>query len=500
MSDLKKLVAQFMSELAKFEATTAQAPIAADEFSPEELADLTKVRNMGAKIRAKIAATAKPNAEIPKLEAVPFPQPEDSPQMTEAGNDGVQTRGGGGKTKPKKEEHIVANLLKSETHLWKMNIEGGLPETITFECAGDKKAVPVILGEEEPKIWKNVYAPAFFSKKDGFTSVVATVTGRTKAQQPFTQTHKYDIPNKGMSIDLTVEIRWFGDGEKEFAILVNGASNDEYGGKPSYWGINLLEKIKDETGADFSDSHTPSAEFIDGEPGCALCLGDMDATPSGRAEKGVAKAKSEAFGIFDKLKRDPNSGKIIQKIQMYTHSKGSAFGDGYIDELKRQAQIYHKKHDNIFADINHLIDIVIDLDAHQSPHIHKEKDTYPNIAVAHGNGIADANQTGDVIGFDRLGRTEPATLLGGHGNDSFTSELDIILDQHNKNEFSKNSDKYEGFDRNLFAANDKKDDIVTDVIIGGQEQEKPKDKDPNKHNGMGGHAGRTPKYPANKNK
>jgi hypothetical protein len=451
MSDLKKLVAQFMSELAKFEATTAQEPIAADEFSSEELADLTKIRNMGAKIRTKMAAAAKPNTEIPKLEAVPFPQPEEMPQMTEAGNDETRTKGGGGKTKPKKEEQnndapaTSATCFVYEKITWKLNIEGCVPETIIYEASSKiKETVTVKLGEEEPKIWKKLLPyNSLLYKSDGSNTgtISAQIVGKSKDGSVHAYTEVFEIPNADKCYDLTVEVRWFGDGEKEFPIMINGKTDDDKG-KPSYWSVSLLEEIYDETGADFSKEHTQSAEFVDG---------DMGFFPAERTKQGKLKAAKDAFGIFDKLKRDPNTGKIVQKIQIYTHSRGSAFGNGYLDELKHQIEIYHKKHNDIFADVSHVVDIVLDMDAHQSPYIHKKKANHPNIAIAHGNGIADANETGDVLGIDRYAPhaywETAESKIPSHGNGTFSHEVDAILDQHNRNEFSQNPDKYEGFDK-----------------------------------------------------
>lgn len=483
MSDLKKLVAQFMSELEKFEATTTQEPITADEFSPEELADLSKFRQMAKKVRAKIAANTTANTKNPKLDTVSIPQPEETLPMTEAANDKAQTKA--------EDNNFGMKVLK-------LDIEGCMPRVVIFETANGKELGKITIkpGDEEPFRWtikldpKELFTAGPITVENaGKLKIIARIQGVTKEQEIIRQRQVISFEHLVSTTfyqTFTVETRWFGDGEKEFAILANGLAFGS-GGTPDYWDIKILEKIKDETGADLSAARTNSAQFINGNR-----ASDVQT----RTKQGAEQARSEAFGIFDKLKRDPKTGKIVQRIQLYTHSKGAAFGDGYIDELKIQARKYHETHDNIFADIDHLIDIVIDLDAHQSWGIHKENDNYPNIALAHGNGIADANQTGDLMGFDR----SPSMVRGfivEHGNDTFLEELDMVLDQHNKNEFSENPDKYEGFEH-LFDEDDKKYGITTEVNKPNSRKQRTTHTNPDKHHGMGGHAGRTPNYPIKK--
>ena len=48
---------------------------------------------------------------------------------------------------------------------------------------------------------------------------------------------------------------------------------------------------------------------------------------------GRIQASEDWNTILSKLKRDPKTGKIIEKIQIYTHSRGAAFGQGYTEQL-----------------------------------------------------------------------------------------------------------------------------------------------------------------------
>ena len=84
---------------------------------------------------------------------------------------------------------------------------------------------------------------------------------------------------------------------------------------------------------------------------------------SGNREKAGYKSlnESEFKNILSKLERD-ESGKIIEKIQIYTHSRGAAFGIGY---TKRLLEMISKYADQ-FADPSNVVDFVLNMAQHQS--------------------------------------------------------------------------------------------------------------------------------------
>jgi len=54
---------------------------------------------------------------------------------------------------------------------------------------------------------------------------------------------------------------------------------------------------------------------------------------SQRQLAGQYAAAADWSSIISKLKTDTKTHKIIEKIEIYTHSRGAAFGAGYITEL-----------------------------------------------------------------------------------------------------------------------------------------------------------------------
>lgn len=74
------------------------------------------------------------------------------------------------------------------------------------------------------------------------------------------------------------------------------------------------------------------------------------------------EAKKDFNKILSMLERDPKTNKVIEKIQIYTHSRGGAFGAGYTDALLELI----KNNADQFANPNNVIDYVLNLAPHQS--------------------------------------------------------------------------------------------------------------------------------------
>lgn len=339
---------------------------------------------------------------------------------------------------PATDDAKTTSTESKSSHTWNLSIENFLPETIVFQMGSATQEVKIIEGEDEPKIWTTTFKTATLEAISTKKRVVrAAIVGKDMKGASVSTQQQFEIEATTTNCELVVKIRWYGDGEKEFPIIVNGrVGSDSERGAPSYWANNLLSEIEDETGADLSQSQTDSAQFVDGDKGFFAFT---------RRSEGVKQAKKDAFAIFGKLDRDPKTGKITQKIQIYAHSRGSAFANGYVEELQNQAVEYQKQYGDVFADITKLIDIVIHLDAHQASAIHVKVGNHPTTAIAHGNWIADSNLTGDVLGVNNPSGLIDALSLASHKNETFVNDVDKILDQHNKNEYSENPDKYEGF-------------------------------------------------------
>ena len=160
------------------------------------------------------------------------------------------------------------------------------------------------------------------------------------------------------------------DKDGELPILINGKTgSDSERGNSKYWGEEIIATIKG------SGIANPGGDihYVDGNRGVERFNGKSYASgrdgrglyASDRIKGGYAAAENDWKSILSKLERDPESGKIIEKIQIYTHSRGSAFGAGYTQRL---LELINKNSDQ-FADSNNVIDFVLNLAPHQSGNI-----------------------------------------------------------------------------------------------------------------------------------
>jgi RHS repeat-associated protein len=159
------------------------------------------------------------------------------------------------------------------------------------------------------------------------------------------------------------------DPDGELAILINGrVTGESQRGNTSYWDNGIIEAIKSS-----GILNSSNMMFVDGDRYYNHVLrrdfdrageegvkngGYLDGNyPSERREAGYTIGKQEFQNILSKLAKDPQSGKIIEKIQIYTHSRGAAFGAGYIDALLEMI----KQNADKFADANNVIDLVYNI-------------------------------------------------------------------------------------------------------------------------------------------
>jgi len=100
-----------------------------------------------------------------------------------------------------------------------------------------------------------------------------------------------------------------------------------------------------------------------GHDGSASHLATSNSSdPERRMEAGRVVAKAYFQKILSQLARDPKTGKIIEQIQLYTHSRGAAFGAGYTESLIQMI----KDNADLFADAANETDFVYNMAPHQS--------------------------------------------------------------------------------------------------------------------------------------
>ncbi|MDX6183946.1 DUF6443 domain-containing protein [Flavobacterium sp. Fl-77] len=134
-----------------------------------------------------------------------------------------------------------------------------------------------------------------------------------------------------------------------------------------------------------------------------------------RAAGRMAMTKSEFKVILSKLQRN-SKGKIIEKIQIYTHSRGAAFGQGYTERLMELI----KENGDEFADVENEIEFSYNMAPHQSW----------SVSAVKGVPTYSSDHTDDSISGNRMSGTKGAFtsnegkgIIGAHTIKSFNKDL-----------------------------------------------------------------------------
>ncbi len=228
----------------------------------------------------------------------------------------------------------------------------------------------------------------------------------------------------------------FIDKDGELPIYINGRvqSNNERE-NAIYWNTELLRTIAS------SGIPNPGGEvhFVDGDRfmndgwitinqyGYGRMIGgeiqngcySSGNLPGQRASAGYAIGKQDFQNILAKLARDPKTGKIIEKIQIYTHSRGAAFGQGYIEALLDMIQANAGE----FADANNVIEYSLNLGPHQSVFI--DSPIEDSFSMNHDEDWLSGNEMRGVAGAFSSSTGKKA--LEAHYTGSFVKEVNAFL-------------------------------------------------------------------------
>jgi len=222
------------------------------------------------------------------------------------------------------------------------------------------------------------------------------------------------------------------DPDGDLAILINGlVGNDEERGNISYWDQGVIDAIKN-SGIAHSDKmmfvdgdrhvYTGGADFGWGQyhPSVNNTIGGYMANqPEARYLGGIDQGHRDFDGILSKLAKDTKSGKIIEKIQIYTHSRGAAFGAGYTAALLDEIS----KHADLFADPNDEINLVYNMAPHQSWGVDEPfgVDSYSD---HHDTDPLSGNQlSGTKANFSSDEKGDGAIIVGPHSTGSFSKDV-----------------------------------------------------------------------------
>ena len=222
------------------------------------------------------------------------------------------------------------------------------------------------------------------------------------------------------------------DKDGELPILINGrVASDNERGNASYWDSRIISAIVN------SGIPNPGGtmKFIDGDRwyGTSLFIrgGSEKKVRNGSYVQGNSASEREAAGykigqgniahILSQLEKDPVTGKYTEKIQIYTHSRGAAFGAGYIKAILE----YVKKHPEQFADPNKVIDLVYNMAPHQSNDIKEPGNLF---AFSHDHtwdGLSGNDMEGLKAAF--ISNENSPGAMGSHSTSSFVNDINAFL-------------------------------------------------------------------------
>ncbi|WP_214228825.1 hypothetical protein [Pedobacter sp. B4-66] len=142
---------------------------------------------------------------------------------------------------------------------------------------------------------------------------------------------------------------------------------------------------------------------------------------------GQMEAKKDFNKILSMLERDPSTNKVTEKIQIYTHSRGGAFGAGYTNALLELI----KNNDDQFADPSNVIDYVLNLAPHQSG----------SIDAPEGVNSFSIDRTWDMLSGNDMGgnnisfstNSEAWNLKNSHKNRTYAIEVGEFIKAYQKN-------------------------------------------------------------------
>jgi HAMP domain-containing protein len=205
------------------------------------------------------------------------------------------------------------------------------------------------------------------------------------------------------------------DFDGEFPVLINGrVGNDSERASSTYWGSNVRSTISSRTGYKQSEFF-----YVDGDKGF---------WPGTRFNAGKAQAKTDAQYVWNRMKESMNEeGQITEQLQVITHSRGSAYGAGYMEGMRDEIKKLAKADGIGFAyDENSIVEYSVNLAPHQSNWINYEKSGSKNINISHiGDPLSGNDATGNVINVQSIPEQD---AFDQHGNDTYNTELNFTLE------------------------------------------------------------------------
>jgi hypothetical protein len=234
------------------------------------------------------------------------------------------------------------------------------------------------------------------------------------------------------------------DPNGQFPILVNGKTfSDDLRGSAKYWDSKILKTIEKQTGYKLGKYNVGNNKQLSQFSGDFYFVdGNQGMFASDRFESGKIQGVLDADEIWKKMKETISGGKITEQLQLFSHSRGSAYAAGYMESLRDEIQKRASKEGIEFAyDKEAIFEYSINLAPHQSNFINYSNSETKNVNISHlGDFLSGNDATGDVINI----HSAPDKEMGPfdqHTVSSFNRELKFVL---NVLETNKDKGKLKG--------------------------------------------------------
>tara|TARA_R110002072_G_scaffold16048_1_gene63484 strand:- start:68190 stop:69182 length:993 start_codon:yes stop_codon:yes gene_type:complete len=220
------------------------------------------------------------------------------------------------------------------------------------------------------------------------------------------------------------------DPDGQFPIIINGkVLDDKERGSTKYWNSKILKTIEKQTGYKLGKSNIGSAKRVSQFSGDFYFVdGDQGTWPSSRYGAGMVQACSDADDIWSKMKETMKDGKITEQLQIISHSRGSAFAEGYMESLREQIKMRAADEGIEFAyDEGSILEYSVNLAPHQSNYIDYQSSGTKNVNISHtGDPLSGNDATGDVINVHSIVDKDMGPI-DQHSVGSFNRELKFVL-------------------------------------------------------------------------
>jgi RHS repeat-associated protein len=204
------------------------------------------------------------------------------------------------------------------------------------------------------------------------------------------------------------------DLDGRFPILINGrVGKDSERASWTYWSKSIRETIKAGTGYYHSQFM-----YVDGDKG---------RLPSTRINAGMVQGKADAASVYARLKGSIKGGQITEQLQVFSHSRGSAFASGYMQGLSAGIILLAEKDKIGFAyGKENIFQYSVNLAPHQSNWINYGNGTGSlNLNISHiGDPLSGNDATGNVINVQSIPYHD---AFDQHGNATYNTELNFVL-------------------------------------------------------------------------